>query len=120
MESGTYIVLRLEFSLSLVNGHVGKYRLSVLGVGLGNYLTRSVYDIEGRSREKLLYLMIFQNLRRLPGKTSPRDPMDFVAIGRIQSLPNRYNNAMNMLYQCDINYSFASDHYTRKHYTVEN
>ena len=79
MESGNYYCITAGIFVIISQWPVGKYRLSVLGVGLGNYLTRSVYDIEVEAAKTPLLNDISKTPYAKPGKTSPRDPMDFVA-----------------------------------------
>lgn len=87
MDPGDYQCITAGFFVIISKWPAGKkYRLSILGKGVGKYLTRSVFDIEVDGAPRRLNDVSPPIKGRtspptIPGKprTAPPDPMDFVA-----------------------------------------
>lgn len=77
LEPGIYQCITAGIFVIISNWPPGKtYRLSVLGTGVGTYLTKSIYDIEVLPKGNDL-----TDISRIPTITGdgPPDPMDFMA-----------------------------------------
>jgi len=86
MDASTYYCITAGIFVIISHWPEGTYRLSVLGKGIGKYLTRSVYDIEVKGKNPLLNdISEVPKEREGPTGTgqsgeptvSSRDPMDF-------------------------------------------
>lgn len=85
MDPGVYSCITAGFFVIICQWPPGTYRLSILGKGVGKYLTRSVYDIVVTGQPRLLKDIspppprVVRRRGGAPPPPPPPDPMDFVA-----------------------------------------
>lgn len=85
IETGVYQCITAGIFIIISGLPVGTYRLSMLGKGVGKYLTKSVYDIEVIGQSGLLKDISTPPARpsrrggRGPQPPAPTDPLGFVA-----------------------------------------
>jgi hypothetical protein len=84
LEPGVYQCITAGFFVIISKWPIGTYRLSILGKGVGKYLTKSIHDIVVTGTPRLLTDISpppagIKRDSTIPRGKGPIDPMDFVA-----------------------------------------